>query len=106
MAPSKLVQTPHPRKPRIVKLVASSDAKLLHPCPRCERPVFFCWLGLVPAGAMNDHAGRVAVHVLEQRRGRIAIQTTLGSDDLVAVDVSKSARTFYSLHRCKKAARS
>lgn len=109
MATSTLVPAPPTRKPpRVVKAVLSSDAKLLHPCARCERPVFWCiFHGPWPLGTdTGDERGRVPVHVLEQRRGRIGIQTSLGSDDLVAVNVERSARTFYNLHRCRKAARS
>lgn len=99
MATSKVVQPPPPRKvPRIVKRVASSEAKLLHPCPRCERPIFWCLWDSPP----NDDTLRlVGVHVLSRRSGRVAIQLSIGVDVLVAVDVRKSSRTFYALHPCR-----
>lgn len=97
MAPSKLEQsppngkrtTPHPAAP----------SKLLEDCKRCGRPVFWCRVETASGIAGNP---RVAVHVLERRVGRWAIQATLGSDELVAVNVERSARTFYNLHVCRR----
>lgn len=105
MASQNVEHTPPARKPpRVVKSILSSDAQILQPCARCERPVFWCiYHGPWPLGReTGDERGRVPIHVHAKRRGRIGIQTLLGSAELVAVDVSKSARTWYGLHRCRK----
>lgn len=65
-----------------------TPSKLLDECGICGHAIFWC--------RMESPRRRVAVEALEKRRGDIAVQTQIGSDDLVAVIVGTG--TFYRLH--------
>lgn len=85
MTSKKVVRPAPPRKaPRVV---GAFPSKLLHDCERCGRPVF------VARGPIAV----VAVEVLEQPTGDVALQACLGSDELTAVRVD-SPLTYYRHH--------
>jgi hypothetical protein len=73
-------------------------SNLLEDCGRCGVPVFMCRVFNGPHHA----GGRAAVEVLEKPTGNVAMQGQLGTDELVAVEIS-SPPTWYRWHKCKGA---
>lgn len=68
-----------------------APSKLLEECGRCGRPVF----------QAKGPRARIAVEVLEHRRGNVALQTTFMSDELVATHSGMA--TYYRRHVCRGA---